>query len=140
MTNRLLSLVGLTLLFAAVSASAQTVQTAQVKVPFSFVVGSKVMPAATYQVEVAPSTGLVILSAATGAKASRMSTHEGYRTGEDNKAVLRFQPIGGLWVLQQVTVGGYAQKLVPSKAHEIELAKSSSPVQQTLIASVTSAR
>ena len=141
MTNRIGSLVGLALLLTAVSASAQTSQTIQVKVPFTFVVAGKTLPAATYRVQIARSSGseLVSLLTSAGVTLTTQQASNDYRPGDADKTYLQFQRFGESWVLQEVTVNGHAQLLTVGKS-ERELAKLNPPAQQTLIASSVGAQ
>jgi hypothetical protein len=135
MKRTIAAIIGLALL-TALSASAQTMTTNQFKVAFAFMAGDKTLPAGEYHVQVNLGTKLVTLFGPAGPVASMMSMD-----GADGNKVdgLQFQQFGDTWVLQQVKVQGYAQKLFPSK-FEKELAKLNPPGRQTLIASSMPAR
>jgi len=135
MKNRIVAIVGLALL-AAVSASAQNIQTNQFKVPFAFMVGETTLPAADYRVQYTPDTGEVRLQARTGGGIYTLTDRYDYRPERANPDALQFQRFGNIWVLKQVRVSGYEQKLLISKSRQAELAKLNTPGQQTLVASV----
>jgi hypothetical protein len=136
MKTQIAATLGLALL-AAVSASAQNTETNQIKVPFAFMAGNKILPAAEYRVQVNPSTGVVTLFNPAGAVVSIEAVSDVDRPGHD---ALEFQCFGDVCVLQQVRVHGYARTLVTSKSEERELAKLNPPSRQILIASTAPGR
>jgi hypothetical protein len=130
MAKQIRRFIGVALLLAAVSASAQTVL--KVKVPFPFVTAGKSWPAADYKLEITTENGMLTLSS-FGIGSAMMLTTATQRSGE-KQAYLRFQSLSGRWVLQKVTA--YDTARVPSRGKlEKELAKHNTSLQETLVAS-----
>jgi hypothetical protein len=125
---------GLSLLLAAVSASAQVRHTIHVTVPFPFVTAEKSWPAADYQVEVTPENGILTLRSDDITPASMLTTPQ--ERSRDNKTHLVFQCSGDKWVLQEVVVDGVARAL-PLVRSEKERAKVEPFCQETIVASGT---
>jgi hypothetical protein len=144
-----LAILGLALL-GPVSASAQdiTLQTGTFKVPFSFMVGDKTLPAADYRVEFTHSTSLVRLRNSVGFVAQTMTNTNDYRPDQTRQDVLRFQHVGDTWILQTVMVSGNEQYSILSKSEERlimhnkqkQIAKLDPADQQTIIATVADTR
>lgn len=131
MTNRIASLIGLALL-AAVSASAQIMNTVQVNVPFSFVAAGKTWDAGTYKMDVRPDTGLTVLySSKSGSRTLLTQTSQPNNIG--NETTVRFQRYGGQWVLRAIVLGGTQAVVLPGKIEQ-ELMSSKSSERRILIA------
>jgi hypothetical protein len=109
MAKTIRSLIGMSLLVAAVSASAQVNHVVRITVPFPFVTAEKSWPAADYQVQVTPENGMVTLRTDDTTPATMLTTPD-ERFGT-NKAQLRFQCSGDQWVLQEVVLDGMARIL-----------------------------
>ena len=132
MAKTIRSLIGMFLLLAAVSASAQVRHTIHITVPFPFVTAEKSWPAADYQVEVTPSNGILTLRSDDITPATMLTTPE-ERSG-DNNAHLVFQCSGDQWVLQEVVVDGLARAL-PLIRSEKGRAKVEPVCRETIVAS-----
>lgn len=104
MTKRLGSLIGVAMLLATVSASAQTANIIRVKVPFPFVTAGKLWPAAEYSVQIQEENGTVSLSSHGTTRATILTTID-ERPGE-GPAFLQFQRSGNRWFLHEVTLDG----------------------------------
>ncbi len=135
MKRTIAAIVGLALL-TALSASAQTVRSNPVKVPFAFLAGDKTVPAGEYRVQINLGMKMVMLIGPAGAVASTLSMDEADGNEADG---LQFQRFGDTWVLQKVWVHGYAQRLFPGK-FEKQLAKLNPPGEHTLVASTAPVR
>ncbi len=122
MTKQLGHLIGVALLLAAVSASAQTTNLIRVKVPFPFVTAGKLWPAADYSVQIRTENGTVTLSSPGITSAIVLTTTE-ERPGE-RRTLLQFQRSGDRWFLQEVTLDGTGHVLPASELRE-ELVKES---------------
>ena len=109
MTKRIGSLIGMGLLLAAVSASAQSTNALRVKVPFPFVTAGKIWPAADYSVQIRTDNGTLTLSS-PGISSALIRTTTEERPGE-GRTYLRFQRSGDRWFLQEVTLAGTAHVL-----------------------------
>ena len=120
MTKQIRNLIGVALLLAAVSASAQTANVIRVKVPFPFVTAGKSWPSADYSVRIRTDNGILILSS-SGIGSATMLTNPDERPGE-RRTYLQFQRSGDRWFLQEVTVEGRAH-IVPTGELEKELVK-----------------
>jgi len=125
MRNRILAIVGLALL-AAVSASAQIPQTADVNVPFDFQAGDWHMPAGTYHIS-RPGTLLFSLRGPGNVSAYVVTHRETAKTVAD-QGYLLFHEIGGHYYLGGIWSAGSADGMecFPGKA-EKEALKSSNP-------------
>jgi hypothetical protein len=132
MTRHIRHFLGLALLLAAISASAQITHTIEVKVPFPFVAAGKSWPAAGYRVKIDKRMGLVTLTS-PGITEATMLTSKDDRPAEGGKTYLRFRHYGEHWVLQEVTLDGTAQLLNPTKL-EREIARLNRPGKDALIA------
>ena len=104
MAKSIRNLIGMSLLLAAVSASAQVRHTIRITVPFPFVTAEKSWPAADYQVEVTPENGIVTLRSDDATPATMLTTPDD-RSG-NGKAQLRFQCSSDQWVLKEVVLDG----------------------------------
>ena len=151
MKNSIAAIFGFGLaLLGAVSASAQnvTLQTGEFKVPFSFMVGDKTLPAADYRVEFTHSSGIIRLRTSDGFVAQTMTLPNDYLPGQARQDVLRFQHVGDTWILRKVMVRGNEQNSVLSKSEEKVIAlnkeKQNAKVdpadQQTIVATIAAAR
>jgi hypothetical protein len=109
MTKRIGSLIGVGLLLAAVSASAQSTNAVRVKVPFPFVTAGKIWPAADYSVQIRTENSTLTLSS-PGISSALIRTTPEERPGE-GRTYLRFQRSGDRWFLQEVTLAGTAHVL-----------------------------
>jgi len=134
MAKTIRSLMGLSLLLAAVSASAQVRHTIKVTVPFPFATAEKNWPAADYQVEVTPENGILTLSSDDATPATMLTTSE-ERSG-DNKAHLLFRCSGNRWVLHEVVVDGVARTLHQGESDK-ESAQAAPSCQETVVAGGT---
>jgi hypothetical protein len=135
----LVSLFGLVLLAAAVSAHAQITETIQVKVPFPFVAAGKAWPAAEYKIKITQPTGLLTLSAANVGPAIVMSNTNEHPGMEGGKTYLKFERYGDSWVLEEVAYDGTEQVLHRSKIEQ-RLAQLQTSGEQTLMASSVAGR
>jgi hypothetical protein len=122
MTKQLGRLIGVALLMAAVSVSAQTTNLIHVKVPFPFVTAGKLWPAADYSVQIRTENGTVTLSS-QGITSATILTTSDERPGE-GRTLLQFQRSGDRWFLQEVTLGGMGHVL-PASEWGKELVKES---------------
>jgi|SRR5450432_50585 len=129
MAKTIRSLIGLSLLLAAVSASAQVRHTIQVTVPFPFVTAQRSWAAADYQVEVAPQNGILTLSSADIPSATMLTSPDEGSGGD--RPHLVFHCVGAQWVLQQVVIDGLARAL-PLSAFSKEQAKVGPTCQGTI--------
>ncbi len=134
MAKTIRSLIGMSLLLAAVSASAQIRHTVQITVPFPFITAEKSWPAADYQVEVTPENGMVTLRSNDTTPATMLSTPDD--RPETNKAQLRFQCSGDQWVLHEVVLDGTA-RILPVGRLEKEQADVSPTCQERVVAGGT---
>jgi hypothetical protein len=107
------------------------------KVPVAFMAGDKTFPAGEYRVQFNLDSGAIMLLDTAGPVASMITVPDGQGHRQD---ALEFKLVGNTWVLQQVTVNGRQQSLVPSKFEKRELAKLKSPSDEMLIASSEPAR
>jgi len=116
MKNRILAILGLVLL-AAASASAQTVQPSQIKVPFAFQVGSEHFAPGTYTIGTISNLTLAVRGNAGGAFASMKPESNG-KAVAGSKVV--FRRIGGQYFLAQVWTAGATDHLTayPTKAEK----------------------
>jgi hypothetical protein len=106
MTKQLGSLIGVALLLAAVSASAQTTNIIRVKVPFPFVTAGKSWPAADYTLQVRTENGIVTLSLPGIASATMLTIAD--QRPREGRTYLQFQRSGDRWFLREVTLNGMA--------------------------------
>lgn len=131
------NLIGMSLLLAAVSASAQVNHTIHITVPFPFVTAEKSWPAADYQVQVTPENGMVTLRTDDTTPATMLTTPDD-RLGI-NKAQLRFQCSGDQWVLKEVVLDGTA-RLLPVGRLEKAQAEVQPICEERVVATGTSLR
>ncbi len=134
MAKQIKNLIGVALLLAAVSASAQTVVKA--RVPFPFVTAGRSWPAADYKMEIIMDNGMLTLSS-PGIGSAMMLTTGTQRSGE-KQSYLRFQRLSGRWVLQEVTAFDTARVPSPGKL-EKELARHNTSLEETLVAADSAA-
>jgi hypothetical protein len=113
MAKQLGRLIGVALLLAAVSASAQTTDLIRVKVPFPFVTAGKLWPAAEYSVQIRTENGTVTLSS-QGITSATILTTSDERPGE-GRTLLQFRRFGDRWFLQEVSLGGTGHVLPASE-------------------------
>jgi hypothetical protein len=139
MKNRILAILGLTLL-AAVPALAQNTNPTRFKVPFSFQMGERTFPAGVYSVEYNHQTKMVLLQAYNTGGVIAMTVTNSYRPDQVNLNVLRFQQFGRIWILNQVRIDGYEEKVIISRSRQEELARLNAPAQPTLVASIAADR
>jgi hypothetical protein len=131
MTKPIKYLMGMALLLAAVSASAQATRPILVNVPFPFVTAGKNWPAGDYKVEVRRDFGILTLSS-PGVTSATMLTIPDQRSGGKH-AYLQFQCSGDEWVLQEVVLDGTAQ-ILPASASQKEQAQPLPSCQKTIAA------
>ena len=120
MTKPIKYLMGMALLLAAVSASAQATRPILVNVPFPFVTAGKNWPAGDYRVEVRRNFGILTLSSPGITSATMLTIPHQQSGGKD--AYLQFQCSGDAWVLQEVVLDGIA-RILPASASEKEQAQ-----------------
>jgi hypothetical protein len=109
MTKQIRNLIGVTLLLAAVSASAQSANVVRVKIPFPFVTAGKNWPAADYRVQIRTDNGALTLSS-PGIGSATLLTNLDERPG-DRRTYLQFERGGDRWFLQEVTLDGMSHVL-----------------------------
>lgn len=63
-----------------------------------------------------------------------------YRPDQVSRNVLQFQQFGRLWVLNQVRIDGYEEKMLISRSRQEELARLDAPSQPALVASIAADR
>jgi len=116
MKNRILAILGLVLL-AAASASAQTIQPSQIKVPFAFQVGSAHFAPGTYTIATVNNLTLN-LRGAQGAAFASMKPESNGKAVASSKVV--FRRVGGQYFLAQVWTAGSTDHLTayPTKAEK----------------------
>ncbi len=132
----ILSLVVMSLMFNATGAYAQSY--AKADVPFAFNVGSRQLPAGTYDVRsMAPGTnGLIIQNHETSAAAMSTARRESPRNTESK---LVFDRIGTQYFLTEVWRGSDGGMIVPTSKQEqelkkeLQLAKGSSSGQEKVV-------
>jgi hypothetical protein len=117
--STILSLVVMSLMFSATGAYAQSY--AKAKVPFAFSVGSKQLPAGTYEVKVEGTTSIMIRNIETGESALSLARYEAPRSKE---AKLVFNHVGDEYFLSQIwRESGSQGKSIPTSRRERELTK-----------------
>ena len=130
MTTRIRTLLGSILLLMATMASAQTVQ---VTVPFSFVAGSKNLPAGDYTIELNRRQGAMILrSEDRSGKSVMMLANNSDWTRNPDKTYAIFQRYGAHYFLAEVWREGAGQTLIPGNL-ERELASKHSKVEEARV-------
>jgi hypothetical protein len=126
MTTRIRTLLGSILLLMATMASAQTVH---VTVPFSFVAGSKNLPAGDYTIELNRRKGAMFLrSEDRSGNSVVMLANNSDWTRNPDKTYAIFQRYGAHYFLAEVWRQGAGQTLIPGKL-ERELASKHSNVE-----------
>jgi len=115
MTKHIGSFIGMAILLAAVSASAQSSNEVRVKVPFSFVTAGKTWPAADYIVQIHTENGTVTLTSPGIATATLLTNSD--ERPVDGRTYLEFQRSSDRWFLREVTVDGLAH-IFPSRELE----------------------
>jgi len=111
--KQLRTLVGVSILLAAVSASAQITHEVHVNVPFQFVAGSKISPPGNYRLVSPDLKSMYLLMPRVD-------------WSNDARTYVRFRRYGQTWFLEQISIEGTQQKLFPGKAEKrmIEAARS----------------
>ena len=122
--KQLRTLVGVSFLLAAVSASAQITHEVHVNVPFQFVAGSKISPPGSYRLHIDPTTNLVRLVSPDLKSMYLLMPRVDW--SNDARTYVRFRRYGQTWFLEQISIEGTQQKLFPGKAEKrmIEAARS----------------
>jgi len=131
MTKPIKYLMGMALLLAAVSASAQATRPILVNLPFPFVTTGKNWPAGDYKVEVRRDFGILTLSS-PGVTSATMLTIPDQRSG-GKPAYLQFQCSGEEWVLQEVVLDGTA-RILPASESEKKQAQLAASCRKTIAA------
>jgi hypothetical protein len=133
MKKQLFALVGLGLLLATASASAQT--GVKVNIPFNFIVNKTALPAGEYTVQSLGSSSTAILLRSTDnqiAKTLLPNVCSSSTPSTQNKLV--FHRYGTEYFLAQIWRAGYEQgKELPKSSRESELAQVQ-PVQNVVLA------
>ena len=109
------NVVGLALLFMAVSAFGQGTRTIRADVPFSFQAAGKSWPAGDYRVRFDANLNSLTLSSYGSNAATVLTTRED-APGLATKSYLRFERYADTWVLQEASFEGAVQKLRLTKA------------------------
>ena len=126
MTTRIKTLLGSILLLMATMASAQTVH---VTVPFSFVAGSKNLPAGNYIFELnRENSTIILLSEDRSGNNAVMLANNSEWARNPHKTYAIFQRYGAHYFLAEVWRQGAGQTLIPGKL-ERELASKHSNVE-----------
>ena len=126
MTTRIRTLLGSILLLMATMASAQTLH---FTVPFSFVAGSKNLPAGNYIFKLNRTAGAMILrSEDRSGKSIMMLANNSDWARNPDKTYAIFQRYGNHYFLAEVWRQGAGQTLIPGKL-ERELASTHSKVE-----------
>jgi hypothetical protein len=124
MKNQLLALVGLGLLLATASASAQTMPV-KMSIPFNFIVNKTALPAGEYTVQSLGLSNTAILLRSTDRQITRTLLPNVCSSSEpstQNKLV--FHRYGSEYFLAQIWRAGYEQgKELPMSRREAELAQ-----------------
>jgi hypothetical protein len=134
MKKQLFALVGLGLLLATASASAQTVPL-KTNIPFNFIVNKTELPAGEYTLQSLGATGKVMLIQSTDRQITKMvlpiacaSQHPSERSK------LVFHRYGDRYFLAQIWTVGYDQgRELPKSSRETEVAQDY-PVQNVVLA------
>jgi len=128
MTTRIRTLLGSILLLTAAMASAQTVQRVTVTVPFSFVAGSRNLPAGDYTIELNREKDTMILRSEdrSGNNAVMLARNGGGANPDKSYAI--FRHYGSHYFLAEVWRQGAGQTLTPGDL-ERELASKHSNVE-----------
>jgi len=122
MSTRIGTLLGSILLLMAAMASAQTVQQVTVTVPFSFVAGSRNLPAGDYTIELNHEKDTMILRSEdrSGNNAVMLANND-ERAANSNQSYVIFRHYGSHYFLAEVWRQGAGQTLRPGNL-ERELA------------------
>jgi hypothetical protein len=113
MTKQITYFIGIALLLAASSASAQSADELRVTVPFPFVTAGKILPAADYRVQINRENGALTLSSPGVSSVMTLTSTD--QRAEDGPTCLRFRHLGDRWILKEVSFSGTAQVLPPDK-------------------------
>ena len=134
MKKQLLALVGLGLLLATASASAQTVPL-KLNIPFNFIVNKAALPAGEYTVQSLGSSNTAILLRSTDRQIAKIFLPNTCASSEASTAnKLVFHRYGSEYFLAQIWRAGYEQgKELPESSREAELAQVQ-PVQNVVLA------
>ena len=130
MTTRIRTLLGSILLLMATMASAQTVH---ITVPFSFVAGSKNLPAGDYTIELNRAKGAMFLrSEDRSGNNALMLANNSESARNPDKTYAIFQRYGAHYFLASVWREGVGQTLIPGKL-ERELASKRSRIEMARV-------
>ena len=130
MTTRIRTLLGSILLLMATMASAQTVH---FTVPFSFVAGSKNLPAGNYIFELnRENNTLILLSEDRSGNNALMLANNSESARNPDKTYAIFQRYGAHYFLASVWREGVGQTLIPGKL-ERELASKRSRIEMARV-------
>ena len=134
MKKQLFALVGLGLLLATASASAQTVRL-EANIPFNFIVNKAELPAGEYTLRSLGSSHTGMLIQSTDGQMAKMvlpNTCESSKAPTASKLV--FHRYGSEYFLAQIWTAGYEQgKELPKSSRETEVAQDY-PVQNVVLA------
>jgi hypothetical protein len=137
MTTRIRTLLGSILLLMATMASAQTVQRVTVTVPFSFVAGSKNLPAGNYMVELNTDSGTrgVIVLRGDGQQPILLMVANGkeYLAAPEHSQLV-FHRYGTSFFLAELqTEGDSTGRALATSDREKEMAHNSRPDQKIVL-------
>jgi hypothetical protein len=134
MKKQLIALVGLGLLLATASASAQTVAL-KANIPFNFIVNKAELPAGEYSLSNLGTTGMVTLIQSTDRQVAKMVLPNACTSGQPSeKTKLVFHRYGDRYFLAQVWTAGSDQgRELPKSRRETEIALDY-PVQNVILA------
>ena len=134
MKKELLALVGLGLLLATASASAQTVPL-KANIPFNFIVNKAELPAGEYTLKSLGSSDTVMLIQSADGQMAKMVLPIACKTSKTPTASkLVFHRYGSEYFLAQIWRAGYEQgKELPRSSRETEVARDY-PVQNVVLA------
>jgi hypothetical protein len=124
MKKQLLALVGLGLLLATASASAQTVPL-KANIPFNFIVNKAELPAGEYTLQSLGSSDTVMLIQSTDSQIAKMVSPNACASSKPLTASkLVFHRYGSEYFLAQIWTAGYEQgKELPKSSRETEVAQ-----------------
>jgi len=134
MKKQLIALVGLGLLLATASASAQTVEL-KANIPFNFIVNKADLPAGTYSLKRQGTTETVMVIESTDRQTEKMVLpHTCTSPQPSTQSKLVFHRYGNRYFLSQVwTVGYYQGRELPKSPRETEIAQDY-PVENVVLA------
>ena len=134
MKKQLLALVGLGLLLATASASAQTVPL-KANIPFNFIVNKAELPAGEYTLQSLGSSDTAMLIQSTDGQMAKMVLPNACESSKAPTASkLVFHRYGSEYFLAQIWTAGYQQgKELPKSSRETEVAQDY-PVQNVVLA------